>query len=61
MKLSPPFSNGRRQFLQTIAAAAGMALGNLPLATGTASAAEGGMKIGMIGSGRIGGALGLSS
>jgi hypothetical protein len=60
MKLSPPFRNGRRQFLQTIAAAPGMALGNLPLVRG-AAAAEGGMKFGVIGSGTIGGTLGLGS
>ncbi len=52
-------NEARRQFLQAIAAAAaGMALGRIPLATGTAAAAEGGMKIGVIGSGRIGGTLG---
>jgi 8-hydroxy-5-deazaflavin:NADPH oxidoreductase len=57
MKQSPPVNHDRRQFLQTIAAAAGMAMGNLPLAM-RAAAAEGGMKIGVIGSGRVGGTVG---
>jgi predicted dinucleotide-binding enzyme len=50
----------RREFLQTVgAAAAGVALAGIPSAAGPAAAAQGrGLKIGVIGSGKIGGALG---
>ena len=52
------FGNSRRQFLQTIATTAGMAaVGNLPLAMRVV-AADGDMKIGVIGSGRVGGTVG---
>ena len=59
MKANEAVNEGRRQFLQAAAAAAaGWALGSTPLATRAAAAAERGMKIGVIGSGRIGGTLG---
>ena len=59
MKANAALNGGRRQFLQAAAAAAaGVALGTIPLAARAAVAAEGGMKIGVIGSGRIGGTLG---
>lgn len=59
MKATGAVNDGRRQFLLAAAtAAAGVALGTLSLATRAAVAAEGGMKIGVIGSGRIGGTLG---
>ena len=49
----------RREFLRVAGtAAAGLALGALPHATRTASAADAGLKIGIIGSGRIGSTLG---
>lgn len=52
-------NEGRRQFLQAVGVtAAGAALGTIPLAARAAVAAESGMKIGVIGSGRIGGTLG---
>jgi len=47
---------GRRAFLH--AAAAGFALGVLPHAAREASGADAGLKVGVIGSGRIGGTLG---
>ena len=46
----------RREFLRI--ASAGLALGVLPLAVRTARGAEPGLKIGTVGSGRIGGTLG---
>ncbi len=46
----------RREFLR--AAAAGLALGALPCAVRTASGADAPLKIGVVGSGRIGGTLG---
>jgi predicted dinucleotide-binding enzyme len=59
MKANGAVNEGRRQFLQAAAAAAaGVALGTIPLAARAAAAGEGGMKIGVIGSGRIGGTLG---
>ena len=49
----------RRAFLQaTSAAAATLALGSLPLSALAQSSASGKMKIGIIGSGRVGGAVG---
>jgi len=46
----------RREFLRS--AAAGLVLGVLPYAVRTASGADAGLKIGTVGSGRIGGTLG---
>jgi len=58
MSLNDDVRQRRREFLQTAATAvAGLALGSMPLAT-RAAANGGGMKIGVIGSGRIGGTLG---
>ena len=49
----------RREFLRAAGtAAAGLALGTLPYAARTASGADAGLKIGTIGSGRIGSTLG---
>jgi len=57
MSTNDDIKAGRRDFLQGAAAAVtGLALGGMPLAT--RAAADGGMKIGVIGSGRIGGTLG---
>jgi 8-hydroxy-5-deazaflavin:NADPH oxidoreductase len=59
MKVKEPVNERRRRFLQAAAAAvSGWALASRPLATRAATAAERGMKIGVIGSGRIGGTLG---
>jgi len=58
MSANDDIRQGRREFLQAAAtAAAGLALGSAPLGT-RAAANGGGMKIGVIGSGRIGGTLG---
>ncbi len=57
MSVNDDIKAGRREFLQAAATvAAGLALGSVPLATH--AAANGGVKIGVIGSGRIGGTLG---
>ena len=57
MKANDAVNGGRRQFLRSAAAAAaGMALGSIPL--GPRAAAGASMKIGVIGSGRIGGTVG---
>ena len=56
MKKNCTVKAGRRHFLR--AAGAGLALGALPYAARVASGAEPGLKIGIIGSGRIGGTLG---
>ena len=49
----------RRRFLQAVGtAAAGLALGALPFAPRVALAAEAGLKIGIVGSGRLGGTSG---
>ena len=49
----------RRAFLQALGtAAAGVALGALPLAARIAQGADGGLRVGIVGSGRIGSALG---
>lgn len=60
MKAQDMVTDGRREFLQGAAvAAAGLALAGLPLAAPPAARAQDrGMKIGVIGSGRIGGTLG---
>ncbi len=56
MTAGHPTTKNRRGFLQ--AAAAAFALGSLPFAVRAASTAAGKMKIGIVGSGRIGGTLG---
>jgi len=57
MNANGAVNDGRRQFLQAAAAAAaGVALGSISL--GPRAAAGAGMKIGVIGSGRIGGTVG---
>ena len=56
MKNDDAITSNRRGFLQ--AAAAGLALGALPHAVRTAAAADAPLKIGVIGSGRIGSTLG---
>jgi len=56
MKTNLEMRTGRRGFLLT--AAAGLALGVLPLAVRTAIGADAHLKIGVIGSGRIGSTLG---
>ena len=56
MKINHAMKTGRRGFLQ--AAAAGLSLGALPHAMRTAMAADAPLKIGVIGSGRIGSTLG---
>lgn len=48
--------DGRRVFLKTVTAAASLAA--IPLAAGQAARAQGSMKIGVIGSGRVGGTVG---
>ena len=59
MSANDDIKAGRREFLQAAAtAAAGLALGSVPLAARAAAADGSGMKIGVIGSGRIGGTLG---
>jgi predicted dinucleotide-binding enzyme len=56
MSAKDPVNPGRRQFLQI--AATGAALSSLPLAARIAAGAEPPMKIGVIGSGKIGGSVG---
>lgn len=59
MKTNDAMKRNRRGFLQLAgAAAATFAFGNLPFAARAASAATGKVKIGVVGSGRIGGTLG---
>src|ERR1039458_7813303 len=59
MKMNDTLKQSRRRFLQTAgAAAASLALGGLPLAARAAGEAAGKMKIGVIGSGRVGGTVG---
>lgn len=59
MKMSDATKPSRRGFLQAAGvAAASLALGGLPLAARAAGEAKKGMKIGIIGSGRIGGTVG---
>jgi predicted dinucleotide-binding enzyme len=59
MKTKDVMKQSRRGFLRaTGAAAASLALGGLPLAARAAGSANAGMKIGIIGSGRIGGTVG---
>ncbi len=59
MKRNGGVKTSRREFLRAAGtAAAGLALGALPYAVRTASGADAGLKIGIIGSGRIGGTLG---
>lgn len=59
MKMSGATKPSRRGFLQAAGvAAASLALGGLPLAARAAGEAKKGMKIGIIGSGRIGGTVG---
>ena len=56
METNDGVKKSRREFLRT--AAAGLALGALPYALRDASSADAGLKIGVIGSGRIGSTLG---
>jgi len=59
MNTNDALKHSRRRFLQAAAVAtAGCALGGLPLAARSASATAGKMKIGVIGSGRVGGTVG---
>jgi len=59
MKRNDGVKRSRRDFLRAAGtAAAGLALGALPYAARAASSAGAGLKIGIIGSGRIGGTLG---
>jgi hypothetical protein len=59
MKANGVMKQGRRQFLEVAGAAtAALALNALPLALRAASASPEKMKIGIVGSGRVGGALG---
>lgn len=59
MNANDGVKRGRRHFLRMAGtAAAGLALAALPYAVRTASSADAGLKIGIIGSGRIGGTLG---
>jgi predicted dinucleotide-binding enzyme len=59
MTAKDEFENGRRRFLRTATTAtAGLALGALPIAVRTAIGADAGLKIGTVGSGRIGSTLG---
>ena len=59
MKANDAMKQNRRGFLKVAgAAAATIALGGLPFAARAASAAAGKMKIGIVGSGRVGGTLG---
>ena len=57
MPANEAVNEGRRRFLQA-AVAVGVALGPIPLAARAGAAAEPGMKVGVIGSGRIGSTLG---
>ena len=56
MKTNDGARTSRREFLR--AAATGLALGVLPFGARTASSADAGLKIGVVGSGRIGSTLG---
>jgi 8-hydroxy-5-deazaflavin:NADPH oxidoreductase len=59
MKMNDAMKQSRRGFLQVAgAAAAGLVLGGLPLAARAAGEAKKGMRIGIIGSGKIGGTVG---
>ncbi len=59
MKTNDGAKTSRREFLRAAGtAAAGLALGALPYAARVASSADAGLKIGTIGSGRIGSTLG---
>ena len=59
MKTNDGMSTSRREFLRAAGtAAAGLALGALPYAARAASSADAGPKIGIVGSGRMGGTLG---
>ncbi len=59
MKQNDQVGMGRRKFMQLAATgAAGLALGALPFGARIAGAADPGLKIGVVGSGRIGSALG---
>jgi 8-hydroxy-5-deazaflavin:NADPH oxidoreductase len=59
MKMDDATKPGRRGFLQTAGvAAASLVLGGLPLAARAAGEAKKGMRIGIIGSGKIGGTVG---
>lgn len=59
MKTNVRHKQSRREFLKTAAAAAvTLTFGSLPFAAHAASATAGKMKIGIIGSGRVGGAVG---
>lgn len=59
MKADDRIENDRRRFLRAAAtASAGLALGALPCAVQTALGADAGLKIGTVGSGRIGSTLG---
>ena len=59
MKTNDGAKPGRREFLRAAGtAAAGLALGALPYAARAASSAGAGLKIGIVGSGRIGSTLG---
>jgi 8-hydroxy-5-deazaflavin:NADPH oxidoreductase len=59
MKTNDALKQSRRRFLQTAgAAAASLALGGLPFAARAAGEAAGKLKIGVIGSGRVGGTIG---
>jgi len=59
MKTNDALKQSRRRFLQTAgAAAASVALGGLPIAVRAAGETAGKMKIGVIGSGRVGGTVG---
>jgi predicted dinucleotide-binding enzyme len=59
MKTNDALKHSRRRFLQTAgAAAASVALGGLPLAARAAGETAGKIKIGVIGSGRVGGTVG---
>src|SRR5471030_3166654 len=59
MKTNDVMKQSRRRLLQTAgAAAAGLALGGLPLSARAVGEAAGKMKIGVIGSGRVGSTVG---
>jgi len=59
MKTNDGMKTSRREFLRTAGtAAAGLALSALPRVTRAASSADAGLKIGIVGSGRMGGTLG---
>ena len=59
MKANDRVKRGRREFLRAAGtAAAGLALGAVPYMARAASSANAGLKIGIVGSGRIGSTLG---